>query len=133
MNCTHVFSSGWYEIQSITNPTKDTTQTCKGRDLKCVKVKKTLQKTKILFFSFPQAKTPFCVSRTIIQEAVWKQSHQRHSTATAPRMCVEFLPIQLSKMRKRPLKLGLQAQRAPSYVALGADRVFMSPVQVVNH
>lgn len=30
------------------------------------------------------------------------------------------------------MKLGLHAQRAPSYVPLGADRVFMAPVQVVN-
>lgn len=83
MNCTHVFSSGWYEIQSITNPTKDTTQTCKGKDVKCVKVKKTLQNTKILFFFFPPSQDTFLCqqdhnSRSSVEA---KSSKTQHSNS----------------------------------------------------
>lgn len=58
VNCAHVFSSGWYEIQSRTNPTKATTQTCKGGDVKCVKVKKPY---KTQFSSPPSQDTFLCL------------------------------------------------------------------------
>jgi len=67
VNCTHVFSSGWYEMQSITNPTKDTTQTCEGEDLECVKIIKSNNNNSIF-----QVQRSFCVSRTVTQGAVCK-------------------------------------------------------------
>lgn len=89
VNCTHVFSSGWYEMQSITNPTKDTTQTCKGKGLECIKIIKSNNNNSDNNSIF-QVQRSFCVSRTVTQGALCKSNGLQRGSSC---MCKSLIHV----------------------------------------